>query len=508
VSTHRRLTPEEWARVNDLFHRAIDLPDRVRESFLDDQCGADARLRAEVDALVSAHDRTTGFLERPAAAWLDPGELDPLVGRELGHYVVTRRLGAGGMGVVYQADDTRLGRVVALKALAPEFTHDGTRRERLRREARAAAALTHPGIATVYALEEIDGHMYIASEFVPGETLRDELSRGPMPASRVIDLGMAISRALAAAHERGVIHRDLKPENVIALPDGGVKILDFGLARFREPQGGQSLTREGGVLGTPSYMSPEQIRGEPVDVRTDIFSLGVTLFELANGHNPFTGTDSASTLARILEAEPRQWSAASGSGPDAAAVRGLAAVVRRCLAKRPGDRFSTAREVVAALEAAREGLVPAWPSVPATRPAEGVAAWWWQFHQVAVTVVYGLLLVPLWLATRSVDDGTGIFAFVAGAVAVTTAAVFRLHLRFAATALPLELARQRAYARPWLRIADTAFVAVLAISGARVLDTRPELGVLLIAAAVVVLLVATVVEPATSRAALDARAAD
>jgi len=500
VTKSRRLAPEDWARANDLFHRAVELPRADREALLDAECAGQTVLRTEVVSLLEAHDRSGSFLDRPAAAALDPGELDPLVGRQLGQYRVTRRIGAGGMGVVYEADDTRLGRTVALKALTPEFTHDGKRRERLRREARAAAGLTHPGIATVYALEEIDGHMYIATEFVPGETLRDELTGGPLPTSRVIDLGIAISQALAAAHERGVIHRDLKPENVIALPDGGVKILDFGLARFREPQGDPNLTRDGGVLGTPSYMSPEQIRGETIDARSDLFALGTMLFELAHGSNPFKGTDSSTTLARILDADPPKWSA-SGSGSDGAAAKALAAVVHRCLARRPGDRFATAREVAAALEAAREGLTP--PPVALPPADDRRAAWWWQFHQVAVTVAYAVLLIPLWLATQETGGGTSLLAFVAGAVAVTTAGVFRLHLRFAASALPGELGRQRAHARPWLRLADAAFVAVLAIQGARVLDAWPELGVLLIAAAVVVLLVATVVEPATTRAALD-----
>ncbi len=501
MTTSPRLSPDDWARANDLFHRAVELPRPAREAMLDAECAGNAALRAEVVSLLEAHDKSEGFLDHPAAAAVDPGELDPLVGRQIGHYLVTRRIGAGGMGVVYQADDTRLGRTVALKALAPDFTHDPTRRERLRREARAAAGLTHPGIATVYALEEIDGHMYIASEFVPGETLRDELARGPLPTARVIDLGIALSRALATAHERGVIHRDLKPENVIALPDGGVKILDFGLARFRDPQGDPTLTRDGGALGTPSYMSPEQIRSEKVDNRTDLFSLGTVLFELANGHNPFASTDSTSTLARILEAEPRQWSS-NVSGPGAQASRGLATVVRRCLAKRPDDRFATAREVAAALEAARDGMVP---SRAASNRQDGRAVWWWQFHQIAVTVAYGLLLVPTWLAHQWTPDGrAGLLIFVAGAMAAVTAGVFRLHLRFAAIELPQELSRQRAHARPWLRVADTVFVVVLALSGARTLDTAPELGVFLIASAVVVLLIATVVEPATTRAALDA----
>ena len=205
--------------------------------------------------------------------------LDKDVPERIGHYLIRGVLGEGGMGVVYLAEDSRLGRTVALKAVAPQYVGDPARRERLRREARAAASLQHPGIATVFALEEIDDHLYIAGEYVPGETLRDELARGPLTPARAVETMLAIARALAVAHERGVIHRDLKPENLMRTPAGDMKILDFGLARVHDPVSTDAtLSAEGSVLGTPAYMSPEQIRGKTVDGRADLFALGVVLY--------------------------------------------------------------------------------------------------------------------------------------------------------------------------------------------------------------------------------------
>ena len=502
MSDSRRLSPAEWATVNDLFHRAIDLPPDLRRAFLDDQCARQPHLKSEVEALIAAEARATGFLDRPAAALVDPALLDPLVGRQVGHYVVTGRLGSGGMGVVYRADDTRLGRTVALKAIAPDFTTDPARRERLRREARAVAGLAHPGIATVYALEEVDGQMFIASEFVPGETLRDELARGPAGASRALDLGIGLARALAEAHAHGVVHRDLKPENVIARPDGAVKVLDFGLARFREPPGDANLTGEGKVLGTPAYMSPEQIRGGPVDERSDIFSLGILLYELGCGRNPFAGPDSAATLANILESEPAAWPWSSQAGPADSLETGLSAAISRCLEKDPAGRFESARQLAEALEGVRAGRLS--PTAAGLRPQPvGSARWWWRFHQIASSASYVLLLGPLWLAHLWMAPGAGIALFALAAAAGSAAAVLRLHLLFTADTLPLELAAQRGRVRPWLRVADTAYVTALAIAGALTLGEHAFTGTFLVAAGVVVLLVSTLVEPATTRAALD-----
>jgi serine/threonine protein kinase len=236
------------------------------------------------------------------------GSVDPLVGRRVGHYEIERVLGAGGMGIVYLARDTKLGRTVALKSLPAEFAHDPRRRERLSHEARAAAALTHPGIATVYALEEIDDRLFIATEHVVGQTLREQLSGGPLSPADAMQIAADVARALAAAHRGGVIHRDLKPENVMRSDSGAVKILDFGLARQTGPAlppagtmaaTAAARTDPGTVLGTVGYMSPEQVRGEVADHRSDIFSLGAVLYEMLTGRPPFEGGTVLAILRKI-----------------------------------------------------------------------------------------------------------------------------------------------------------------------------------------------------------------
>ena len=379
------MDPERWQRVGELFHRALEHGAGERPRFLDDACGGDAAMRAEVESLLAHHEGSAPPVvptppEGPSppvvptppegrAADGEAGGGEALEGRQLGPYRIVRKLGEGGMGVVHLAEDTRLGRLVAIKALPPRFTGDERRRRRLRREARAAASLAHPGIATIYALEEFDGALCIVSEYVAGETLREELAGGPLPPADVLDTALAIARALAAAHEGNVLHRDLKPENVIrtretGAGDAGIKLVDFGLARFDDPQAGTAsatqLTAPGAMLGTPGYMAPEQIRGEQVDARADIFGFGVLLFELASGSHPFTSDTPMSTVARVLEATPPDPRELAPACPPA-----VAAIVRRCLRKDPGQRYGETRELVADLERARRN--------PAESPARGGA---------------------------------------------------------------------------------------------------------------------------------------
>ena len=397
------MDPERWRQVGELFHRALEHDAEGRSRFLDEACGGDAGLRAEVDSLLAHHDdgappavptppevvptpsevvpSPVGSRAFPVRGRTAPSEVGPsppevvptppedaaggdeaggaglTAGRRLGPYRIMRKLGEGGMGVVHLAEDTRLGRRVAIKALPPRFIRDERRRRRLRREARAAASLTHPGIATVYALEEFDGALCIVSEYVAGETLRQELAAGPLPPADLLDTAVAIARALAAAHEGNVLHRDLKPENVIrvrdsGIEDAGVKIVDFGLARFGDPEAGAAsatqLTAPGAMLGTPGYMAPEQIRGEPVDFRADIFAFGVLLFELATGSHPFTSATPVSTVARVLESTPPDLRQLAPACPAA-----LAAVIGRCLQKDPAQRYAATRDLVDDLAGAR-----------------------------------------------------------------------------------------------------------------------------------------------------------
>jgi hypothetical protein len=467
--------PYNWATVTDLFHRALDEPADRRDAWLDTACAGDAALREEVRSLLVAH----------ADADVD-GDVPPLR-PAIGAYRLIRALGAGGMGVVYLAEDTRLGRLVALKALAPESAHDEARRERLRREARAAAALSHPGIATVFAFEEIDGALYLVSEYVPGETLREELARGPLTTDRAHDTALALAQALAAAHAHGIVHRDVKPENIIRTPDGQVKILDFGLARDIDAEaradGPARLTRDGAMLGTPAYMAPEQIRHAAIDARADVFALGVVLHELVTGDHPFAAETPAATIGRVLERDPPPV-----AGP-------LGGVIARCLAKRPEDRFASAADVARALR--DRSTVPAPPATAVRR--------WWQFHQSASAAAYLLLLIPLWLARDAIPNPYGLALFLVALAAVLAATSLRMHLLFTVRWYPAEHRAQHERSRTWLRLADVLFVLTMVAMVAATMTAHNRLAVILVAAAVAVLVSFAIVEPATSRAAFPER---
>ena len=507
------LDSDAWRRINDLFHRALEQPPDRRDAFLADSCAGDEALRREVASLLASHARAADFIEEPAqtVTSLDAGQYGAdaaLVGNQIGQYRIERVLGEGGMGVVYLAEDVRLGRTVALKALAPKFTGDAARRERLRREARAAASLSHPGIATVYALEEFDGQIFIAGEYVPGETLREELSRGPLSAMRTLETALGLARALAAAHDRGIVHRDLKPENIVRTGSGDVKILDFGLARFRDtPKSLAHLTDDGMILGTPAYMSPEQIRGTAVDGRSDLFSLGIVLYELVAGQHPFAGSDPASTIARILESEPARLVDLPPAAHWNPTVLGeLEDVLTTCLRKLPDQRYRSAHTLIEALERARltmSGVVSGPRAAPkAAAELESQARWWWQFHQAMAASAYLGLLIPLWMARSTLGDRIGLGLFAMGLISAIVAAVLRLHLWFLDR---LDAIRSRPHDTPrlWVRIADVVFAATLLIAGIALpgLTTSTALGLVLIASAVAVFLAFAIIEPATASAA-------
>ena len=298
-----------------------------------------------------------------------------MIERTLGHYKVVAKLGEGGMGEVYRATDLRLGREVALKVLPANVAADPERIERFQREARAVAALNHPGIVTIYSVEEADEVHFLTMELVEGQSLDRLIPTGGLDVERIASIGQALAGALAAAHDKGIIHRDLKPANVMVTPDGAVKVLDFGLAKVVEPDAGDEaetattlLTAAGVVMGTRPYMSPEQIQARPVDHRTDIFSLGVMLYEMATGHQPFHGPSSAELFASILRDSP----------PGVTEIRAelpadLSRVVRRCLEKDPRDRIQTARDVGNQLRERTRRTAPGETLEP-VRPASGEAS--------------------------------------------------------------------------------------------------------------------------------------
>jgi eukaryotic-like serine/threonine-protein kinase len=302
---------DDWERVKAVFEQAVAVEETERSAFLAAACGCDALLRQRVDALLASHAASQSFLETSASSVLElrrPGE--DLSGRRLGTYQLQSRIGAGAMGEVYLAHDEKLSRRVAVKLIAERFAGDADRLQRFRQEAHAASSLNHPNIVVVHDFGELDGRPFIVTELVEGVTLRERLKDGPLPIRDAIEIALQVTGALAAAHARGLVHRDVKPENVMLRPDGYVKVLDFGLAKLARaehaPAGAASscLTQPGQVAGTPSYMSPEQARAEPVDARTDVFSIGAVLYEIVTGRLAFSGESPAVIFAGILAGTP------------------------------------------------------------------------------------------------------------------------------------------------------------------------------------------------------------
>jgi len=285
-----------------------------------------------------------------------------LIGRTLGHYRIVDKIGEGGMGEVYRAHDERLDRDVAIKVLPEEVAEKPDRLARFEREARAVAKLAHPNILDVYELGDHEGRPFMATELLEGETLRDRLGGASLGWRNATEVGAAIADGLGAAHEAGICHRDLKPSNVFLTADGRVKVLDFGLARYEDAGAGRDLTHAptitrqtdpGTVLGTVGYMSPEQVRGETVDQRSDIFSLGCVLYEMVSGQRAFTGDSAVETMNAILKEEPYDVSSSGVEPPPE-----LAGTIRRCLEKRPQARFQSASDLAYNLRTISSASVP------------------------------------------------------------------------------------------------------------------------------------------------------
>lgn len=342
---------ESWERVQELFLEASDLPPEERARFLEAACGNDIELRREVESLL-AHDSYSehpiaGVLGETARSLVEAVGIKP--GTRIGDYEVLKLIGSGGMGEVYQARDTRLARDVAIKVLASFVTNDTERLRRFEREARAAAALSHPNILAVYQMGVYEGIPYLVSELLEGSTLRERMRQGSLPWRTVIEYAVQIARGLTAAHRKGIVHRDLKPANLFVTKDGIVKILDFGLAKPTHaavPADREFATEPGLVVGTAGYMSPEQARGQEVDYRTDFFAFGTILYEMLTGQRAFKKPTAAETLTAILNEEPPDVSQIVPSTPPA-----LQRVVRRCLEKNPEQRFQSASDMTFALEA-------------------------------------------------------------------------------------------------------------------------------------------------------------
>lgn len=482
------MTTARWTRLEQIFSGAIERPAAARPAWLDTACGSDAALRHEVDALLAAHETASDFLEQPAAlevvmddpvtaeATLAERDAAPLPsGTRLGPYRILAEIGRGGMGIVYLTEDERLGRHVALKALPRALAGDAGLRERLRREARAAATIAHPAVAVVYALEEIGDERFIASEYVRGHTLRSEIARGPLPPARALALARQIADGLQAAHEAGVVHRDLKPENVIVGHRDAVKVVDFGIAAIEDD--GARLTRSGAAIGTPAYMAPEQLAGVGADGRADVYALGILLAEMVTGRHPMHTP--------------------SGDGLPSA----IAVVVTRCLQVDPDARYASAHALIAALDEAAARLSADRGATVSSTARRTTPRWWWEFHQATAAIVYWLMVVPAWSARELMGGFVGRTFFLLTLAAVIVSANLRLHLWFTSRFYPAHLAWARARARRWIRAGDWAF-AVLLPAGGLLLDERwSAIGVVLIAVGIGAAVAFLLIEPVTTRAA-------
>jgi serine/threonine protein kinase/Tfp pilus assembly protein PilF len=362
------MTPERWQQVEEIFHAALSRVESERMAFLVHTCAGDSALRLEVESLLAQQASTGGFLDGPAVAAAallvsDTGA-SMLTGRRLGAYQVHERIGAGGMGEVYRARDTKLDRDVAIKILPRLFRTDPDRLTRFEREARVLASLNHPHIGAIYGLEEADGLRALILELVEGETLADRIARGPIPVQDAMTLAQQIAEALDAAHEKGIVHRDLKPENLFLTAAGYVKVLDFGLAQVEQgaafdaatASGHPALTDPGAVLGTFGYMSPEQVRAYAVDARSDIFSLGCILYEMITGRRAFTRATRADTVAATLNEDlPKDWQTAQKVPHE------VKRLIQHCVEKDPKDRCPSARDLALALRTILAGSVIALP---------------------------------------------------------------------------------------------------------------------------------------------------
>lgn len=335
-----------------------------REIFIANVCGENLELRNEVNALLASLDETRTFLETPliSESELELGTSSLPPGRMISHYRIESLLGCGGMGEVYLATDNILKRPVALKVVPESVSADTARVRRFEREAKAIAELNHPNILTIYEFATASKKHFIVSEFIKGETVRKRLARGPMPIQEVLDVAIQTAAALASAHRACVIHRDIKPENIMIRDDGYVKILDFGLAKLtavpeRELSVLLSMTSQPGlIMGTSQYVSPEQARGLAVDHRTDLFSLGIVIYEMLTGIQPFRGENAIDVVADIIQADPPPVEELDGNIP-----KSLSAVIVRLLQKEPTDRYPDAAELRQDLISIRDEINDAFP---------------------------------------------------------------------------------------------------------------------------------------------------
>jgi len=396
------MTPAQLQTIEEIFYVALEQdPDDVPR-FLDSACGGDELLRRKVEALLASRQRVGSFIETPALGIatriIENGQADLLVGQTFGHYKISKRIGSGGMGEVYLASDMTAGRKAALKLLPMRFTGDAERLKRFQQEAHAVVALNHPNILTVYEIGEDHSTHYIASELIEGETLRQRLVRGRMEVGEAVAVAIQVASALAAAHETGIVHRDINPGNIMLRPDGYVKVLDFGIAKLAEQEAPATMPKDealllvetnlGSILGTVPYMSPEQACGAPVNKGTDIWSLGVVLYEMVTGHAPFIGGTPREVMTSILEKEPPPLTSYIKQTPDE-----LQQIISETLRKNRSERYQSSAEMLEALKNLRRKL-----EFKAELEHSTMAPSWLRWTRSPTAVVLVLLVSALALA--------------------------------------------------------------------------------------------------------------
>jgi serine/threonine protein kinase len=351
------MEPQRWKTIDQVFAAALERDSADRPAFLAAACGEDQQLRVEVDSLL-AHVTPESFIDRAvveeATRLLANDRREPqLTG--IGPYQVVKLIGAGGMGKVYLALDQRLNRPVAIKLLSRYEAGAEERLRRFRQEALAASALNHPNILTIYEIGEFKGQDYIATEYIDGVTLRARLSSGVMRLATILEIATQVAAALSAAHEAAIVHRDIKPENVMIRADGLVKVLDFGIAKYTQMDGRQEPdlveTKPGLVVGTAPYMSPEQANGLLVDVRSDVWSVGVLLYEMVAGRVPFMGKTKIETISLVLQTEPAPLASHALEVPAE-----LARIVTRALTKDRDERYQTMKDMLIDLRSLKSKL--------------------------------------------------------------------------------------------------------------------------------------------------------
>lgn len=367
------MTPERWQQISHIFKSAISLDSEARRAYVEEKCGKDESLRSEVEKLIASHQQASdenfiGGDAADAAAVLLSEEFEehkPTLnkGQEFGSYFILDRLGAGGMGEVYLARDSRLDRTVALKVLSSDVSSDKRRMQRFRQEAKVASSLNQPNILTIFEFGEVDGLTFLATEYIDGETLRDHLRGKRLKLPEILDITIQILAALDAAHEARIVHRDMKPENVmIRRRDHVVKVLDFGLAKLTEKRSALATDRSdleaatamktapGTLMGTINYMSPEQAQAQTIDQRSDIWSTGVMLYEMVTGAKPFAGPTTGHTLVQIIDKEPQPLPKSAGAPAE------LQRIILKAMAKSADDRYQTARDMLIDLKNLRRQL--------------------------------------------------------------------------------------------------------------------------------------------------------